>query len=48
MKRKNKIRKIAGHFKNDTEYLASIPGMKKKIVEGMKTPVSKMAKKLNW
>ncbi|MDR2600371.1 MAG: hypothetical protein LBC73_08855 [Oscillospiraceae bacterium] len=29
-----------GMYDNDTEYLSSIPGMKEKIKEGMKTPLS--------
>lgn len=32
----------------ETLYLMSIPGMRESIVEGMKTPHSKMAKKLKW
>jgi prevent-host-death family protein len=32
----------------ETLYLLSIPGMRKSIVEGMKTPVSKCAKKIVW
>jgi prevent-host-death family protein len=32
----------------ETLYLVSIPGMRKSIVEGLKTPVSKCAKKIAW
>lgn len=32
----------------ETLYLLSIPGMRESIVEGLKTPVSKCAKKLAW
>lgn len=32
----------------ETLYLVSIPGMRESIVEGLKTPVSKCAKKLDW
>ena len=32
----------------ETLYLLSIPGMRKSIREGMKTPVSKLAKRLRW
>ena len=32
----------------ETLYLMSIPGMRESIVEGMKTPHAKMAKKLKW
>ncbi|KPK72826.1 MAG: antitoxin [Phycisphaerae bacterium SM23_30] len=33
---------------NETLYLLSIPGMRESIREGLKTPVDKCAKKLNW
>ena len=33
---------------NETLYLLSIPGMRESIREGLKTPVNKCAKKLNW
>ena len=32
----------------ETLYLLSIPGMRESIRKGMKTPVKKCAKKLNW
>ncbi|MCX6563350.1 MAG: type II toxin-antitoxin system Phd/YefM family antitoxin [Candidatus Aminicenantes bacterium] len=32
----------------ETLYLISIPGMRESIVEGLKTPVSKCAKKIAW
>ena len=32
----------------ETLYLSSIPGMKKSILKGMKTPVRKCSKKLVW
>ena len=32
----------------ETLYLTSIPGMKKSIVGGMKEPLSKSSKKLDW
>lgn len=32
----------------ETLYLLSIPGMRKSIVKGLKTPVSKCAKTLKW
>jgi len=32
----------------ETLYLLSIPGMRKSIVRGLKTPVSKCAKKIAW
>jgi antitoxin YefM len=32
----------------ETLYLVSIPGMRESIVEGLKTPVSKCAKKIDW
>ena len=32
----------------ETLYLSSIPGMKKSILKGMKTPVRKCSKKLAW
>ncbi len=32
----------------ETLYLLSIPGMRESIVEGLKTPVSKCSKKLDW
>jgi prevent-host-death family protein len=32
----------------ETLYLMNIPGMRESIVEGMKTPHTKMAKKLKW
>jgi len=32
----------------ETLYLLSIPGMRESIVEGMKTPVSKCARKIAW
>lgn len=33
---------------NETLYLLSIPGMRKSIRDGMKTPTKKCAKKLTW
>ncbi len=32
----------------ETLYLLSIPGMRKSILEGMKTPVNKLSKGLRW
>lgn len=32
----------------ETLYLLSVPGMKKSIQKGLKTPVSKCAKALKW
>ncbi len=32
----------------ETLYLTSIPDMKKSIVKGLKTPLSKCSKKINW
>ena len=32
----------------ETLYLLSVPGMRESIGEGMKTPVSKCAKKIDW
>lgn len=32
----------------ETLYLLSVPGMRQSIVGGMKTPVSKCAKRLDW
>ena len=32
----------------ETLYLLSVPGMRESIVDGMKTSVSKCAKKLDW
>jgi len=32
----------------ETMYLDSIPGMRKSIIKGLKTPVSKCSKKVNW
>ncbi|MBI4308780.1 MAG: type II toxin-antitoxin system Phd/YefM family antitoxin [Candidatus Omnitrophica bacterium] len=32
----------------ETLYLMSVPGMHKSIVKGMKTPVNKCSKKLDW
>lgn len=32
----------------ETLYLLSIPGMRESIKKGMKTPVSKLARDLNW
>jgi prevent-host-death family protein len=32
----------------ETLYLVSIPGMRKSIVEGLKTPLSKCARELKW
>jgi antitoxin YefM len=32
----------------ETLYLLSVPGMKESLLKGMKTPVSKLHKKLNW
>lgn len=32
----------------ETLYLLSIPGMRESIKKGLKTPVSKCSKKLNW
>ncbi|MFI5173533.1 MAG: type II toxin-antitoxin system Phd/YefM family antitoxin [Terriglobia bacterium] len=32
----------------ETLYLVSIPGMRKSIVEGLKTPLSKCTRELKW
>jgi hypothetical protein len=32
----------------ETRYLLSIPGMKKSILRGLKTPITKCVKKLPW
>lgn len=32
----------------ETLYLLSIPGMRESIVKGMKTPIDKCSKNLNW
>jgi prevent-host-death family protein len=32
----------------ETLYLLSIPGMRESLVKGMKTPLSKLSKKLDW
>jgi antitoxin YefM len=32
----------------ETLYLESIPGMKNSIVKGLKTPVEKCSKELDW
>jgi len=32
----------------ETLYLTSIPGMRESIIKGMKTPVKKLAKELDW
>ena len=32
----------------ETLYLTSIPGMRESILEGMKEPLSKSSKELNW
>lgn len=32
----------------ETLYLVSIPGMRESIRKGLKTPASKLSKKLNW
>jgi prevent-host-death family protein len=32
----------------ETLYLSSIPGMKESIVKGLKTPIEKCDKDLNW
>jgi PHD/YefM family antitoxin component YafN of YafNO toxin-antitoxin module len=33
---------------NETVYLLSIPGMRKSILKGLKTPLKKCDKKLKW
>jgi antitoxin YefM len=33
---------------NETLYLVSIPGMRKSIINGLKTPIKKCVKKLIW
>ncbi len=33
---------------NETLYLLSIPGMRKSIIKGLKTPLKKCDKKLKW
>jgi len=32
----------------ETLYLMSMPGMKKSIIKGLKTPIEKCAKELKW
>jgi antitoxin YefM len=32
----------------ETLYLTSIPGMKKSIIQGLKTPIKKCSKELPW
>jgi len=32
----------------ETLYLLSVPGMRKSIKQGMREPISKSAKRLNW
>jgi len=32
----------------ETLYLLSVPGMRESIRKGLKTPVTKLSKKLNW
>jgi antitoxin YefM len=32
----------------ETIYLLSVPGMRESIIDGLKTPVSKCAKKIAW
>ncbi|MEK7286555.1 MAG: hypothetical protein AAB035_04575 [Nitrospirota bacterium] len=32
----------------ETLFLASIPGMRESIIEGMKEPIAKSKRKLNW
>lgn len=32
----------------ETLYLLSVPGMRESIIEGMKTPASELAEKLDW
>lgn len=32
----------------ETLYLTSIPGMRESIIKGMKTPVKRLSKELNW
>jgi len=32
----------------ETLYLSSIPGIKESIIQGLKTPVEKCAKELDW
>ncbi len=32
----------------ETLHLLSIPGMRESLIEGMKTPISKTSKKLDW
>lgn len=32
----------------ETLYLASVPGMRESIIKGLKTPVEKCARKLDW
>jgi antitoxin YefM len=33
---------------NETLYLVSIPGMRKSIAKGLKTPIKKCSKKIIW
>jgi len=37
-----------GIFENDTEYLASIPGMVESIMEGKATPVNECLDSVGW
>ena len=32
----------------ETLYLLSVPGMRESIREGLRTPIKKLSKKLNW
>jgi uncharacterized membrane protein YpjA len=33
---------------NDTEYLLSIPGMREKIIEGLRTPIEECSEEPGW
>lgn len=36
------------HAIQETLYLSSVPGMKKSIIKGLRTPVRKCSKELDW
>lgn len=37
---------LIGYYDNDSEYLASIPGMEKSIVDGLNTPLSECSRSI--
>jgi PHD/YefM family antitoxin component YafN of YafNO toxin-antitoxin module len=49
-KRNNAVLVSEGDWRSiqETLYLVSIPGMRESIIKGLKTPLSKTSKKLNW